>query len=291
MRRDLGWSLARIARELGVAKSSVSVWVRSVQPPAPVSPAPRPPDAMPVRRLRVWKSGALRRCSRCGHDLPIECFNRHRDGLQWWCRSCFAAYFRERGDTHRRQSYAAKLARQRALRAQVLDHLRQHPCVDCGEARSDRPRVRPPRREDGEHLRTDLPAPRRARPSTPRSPDARWSARTATGGEPRSRGRLAPCLDSESGLGRTRPRPSNGTSRTSTTSCGAVRAPTAGSRIPLVLEFDHIGLKRDAVTRLAWYGCSLATIDAEIARVRDTLRELPPARDGEPRRTISASAS
>lgn len=60
--------------------------------------------------------------------------NRHGDGLQWWCRSCFAAYFRDRGDAHRRQSYAARLARQRALRGQVLDHLRHHPCVVCGEA-------------------------------------------------------------------------------------------------------------------------------------------------------------
>jgi ribosomal protein S27E len=39
-----------------------------------------------------------------------------------------------------------------------------------------------------------------------------------------------------------------------------------GERDPLVLEFDHVDLKRAAVTRLAWYGCSLATIDAEIAK-------------------------
>jgi hypothetical protein len=39
-----------------------------------------------------------------------------------------------------------------------------------------------------------------------------------------------------------------------------------GERNPVVLEFDHVDVKRDSVTRLAWYGCSLATIDAEIAR-------------------------
>ena len=39
-----------------------------------------------------------------------------------------------------------------------------------------------------------------------------------------------------------------------------------GERDPLVLESDHIGAKRNAVTRLAWHGCSLATIDAEIAQ-------------------------
>lgn len=33
---------------------------------------------------------------------------------------------------------------------------------------------------------------------------------------------------------------------------------------PLILEFDHVGRKRAAVTRLAWHGCSIATIDTEI---------------------------
>jgi hypothetical protein len=39
-----------------------------------------------------------------------------------------------------------------------------------------------------------------------------------------------------------------------------------GERDPVVLEFDHIGPKRAKVTTLAWFGCSLQTIDAEIAR-------------------------
>ena len=133
LRSELGWSLARIARELGVAKSSVSVWVRGLEPPGTPSPPPRPVDAMPTVRLRVWRSGSVRRCGRCGNALPTESFNRLGGGLQWWCRRCFAGYFRERGDTHRRQSKAAKSARQRALRAQLLAHLRRHPCVDCGE--------------------------------------------------------------------------------------------------------------------------------------------------------------
>jgi hypothetical protein len=35
---------------------------------------------------------------------------------------------------------------------------------------------------------------------------------------------------------------------------------------PVVLEFDHVGPKRDAVTALAWSGYSLASIIREIAR-------------------------
>jgi hypothetical protein len=32
-----------------------------------------------------------------------------------------------------------------------------------------------------------------------------------------------------------------------------------------VLEFDHVGPKRSSVSRLAWNGCSIALLDAEIA--------------------------
>ena len=39
-----------------------------------------------------------------------------------------------------------------------------------------------------------------------------------------------------------------------------------GERDTLVLEFDHVDTKFANVTRLAWFGCSIATIDAEIAR-------------------------
>ena len=37
-----------------------------------------------------------------------------------------------------------------------------------------------------------------------------------------------------------------------------------GERDTVVLEFDHVGTKRAAVTQLAWHGCSLATIDKEV---------------------------
>jgi len=263
--RELGWSLGRIARELGVAKSSVSVWVRGLEPPKPPAPPPRPPGAIPTRRLKVWNSGALRRCSRCGHQLPTECFNRLGDGLQWWCRSCFAAYFRDRGDTHRRQSYAAKKARQRALRAQILEHLRHNPCVDCGEA-------------DPLILEFDHVGEKTASISVLLSQTA---SRRAVEAE------IARCEVVCTNCHRRRTAGRAGWRRASKTVPAARPYPTrtvernlahvydflrrsacvdCGERDPLVLEFDHVDLKRAAVTRLAWYGCSLATIDAEIAK-------------------------
>jgi hypothetical protein len=42
------------------------------------------------------------------------------------------------------------------------------------------------------------------------------------------------------------------------------RCVDCGEGDPVVLDFDHIGPKRRPVTRLAWRGCSLATLDAQI---------------------------
>jgi hypothetical protein len=68
-----------------------------------------------------------------------------------------------------------------------------------------------------------------------------------------------------------------------------------GERDPLVLEFDHIDDKRAGVTRLAWYGCSLATIDAEIAkcevRCANCHRRATAARGGHFRFRVLSSAS
>jgi hypothetical protein len=76
----------------------------------------------------------LRRCGKCGNDLPITSFNRHPEvGRQHWCRDCFRLYFRERGQLHRDQARAATLRRREFVRSHVLDYLQANPCVDCGE--------------------------------------------------------------------------------------------------------------------------------------------------------------
>jgi hypothetical protein len=125
--RDAGWSLRRIANELDVSISSVSVWVRDIRtrrtpgqtgPPDPETPA----------------ATTTRRCGRCRQHLPSSSFNRRGASYQAWCRECFREYFAARGDLHRRQSGASLRRRRRVGLQLVIDHLRAHTCADCGEA-------------------------------------------------------------------------------------------------------------------------------------------------------------
>jgi hypothetical protein len=122
--RAEGLSLKVIARRLGVSVSSVSVWVRDVPMPSPPVPPPEPPRAL---------SGEKRYCSRCAQVRPIEDFNRYRGKRQWWCRDCFRAYFRRRGDLHRKQVEASKRKRIDQARGVVRAYLEARRCCDCGE--------------------------------------------------------------------------------------------------------------------------------------------------------------
>jgi Homeodomain-like domain len=126
--RRQGKSLREIARALDVSLSSVSVWVRDI----PRMNDPGSPDKRPTSPVAPTMEG-IRRCGRCRNVLPLSAFNRNGSGNQWWCRECFRAYFRERGDLHRRQSGAALRKRRAAARRFVREHLMAHPCVDCGE--------------------------------------------------------------------------------------------------------------------------------------------------------------
>lgn len=125
--RRQGWSLRAIADELGVAKSSVSVWVRDI--PRPNFSRQRPP-----RRKLLVLQGQAKRCGKCKRTRPLEFFARHPErGRQHWCRECFAIYFKKRGATHRAQVRAGSLRRAAAARRYVLGLLDRHPCTDCGE--------------------------------------------------------------------------------------------------------------------------------------------------------------
>jgi protein-arginine kinase activator protein McsA len=82
----------------------------------------------------------MKRCSSCKKDKPLAKFNTNKarkDGKQNFCRECGKAhakgYYRDNSERMVRQSKAAKEQRAEKNLRWVLDHLREHPCVDCGE--------------------------------------------------------------------------------------------------------------------------------------------------------------
>jgi hypothetical protein len=127
--RRQGRSLREIARALTVSVGSVSAWVRDV-PRGGVGVA-SPPDPAPDACYSEEAEGC---CGRCRRVLPESSFSRHPKGRQWWCKECFREYFRQRGDHHRRQSATSRRKRQAIARRFIREHLRTHPCVECGEA-------------------------------------------------------------------------------------------------------------------------------------------------------------
>jgi hypothetical protein len=80
----------------------------------------------------------MKECSRCNESKAFKEFRanaKRKDGLSVWCRSCFAAYDRERyqnGDNLRKIANLAKTTERN--RDFIWKVLSTHPCVDCGEA-------------------------------------------------------------------------------------------------------------------------------------------------------------
>jgi hypothetical protein len=259
--RQADWPLRRIALELGVSLSSVSTWVRDV--PVPSRPAKR--KRVKAEEAELPLETGTQRCGRCHQELPFAAFSRHpKRGRQWWCKDCFRAYFKARGDVHRKQSAAARDRRWRAARRFVEDYLSAHPCLDCGEADIsvlEFDHVRPKTSDvsvliaegwsisriqdeikDCEVVCVNCHRRRTARRahSWRTDPSIIETSIGLTPGERRNMLHVHNVL-----------------SRTPCADCGCTDL--------LVLEFDHVGRKRGNVIDLARNGCALQTLKDEIA--------------------------
>jgi hypothetical protein len=79
---------------------------------------------------------AAKRCCTCKQVKPLDEFNkrkRSKDGRQGSCRDCNKAYHYKHWDRHMaqiRERSKQVLERNRRL---MVEYLRAHPCVDCGE--------------------------------------------------------------------------------------------------------------------------------------------------------------
>lgn len=257
--RGQGWSLRRIANTVGVSVSSVSVWARDI-------PAPQTAARNPAPASRPEGCGGFRSCGRCGLSLPLIEFSRHPSrGHQHWCKTCFRAYFRARGELHRKQSKAAKRRRRQRARSFVDEYLRSHPCVDC---------------DTSDPLVLEFDHQRDKRSGISELLAAGWSlARlqkemalcevVCVNCHRRRTAQRSPswrlCPDELEGNRRLLP----GERRNLlfvrdflvNSNCA-----DCGENDLLVLEFDHIGAKRSTVPEMARRGCSLQTLRAEIAQ-------------------------
>jgi hypothetical protein len=205
-----------------------------------------------------------RRCGRCHEDLPSTAFARAGAGYQHWCRGCFRAYFRERGALHVKQVNAAKALRQEPLRRRVISHLKEHPCVDCGEDdlrvlefdhrehKDDEVgqlvlRAVPVERLDAEIARCDVVCVNCHRHRT--AERGHWWRLTSVPPEREAR----------------RPRQVRNIAWLYA-HLRASRCCDCGIADLVVLDFDHVGEKRAGVVNLAWSEYSIAALEREIAQ-------------------------
>jgi hypothetical protein len=80
-----------------------------------------------------------RKCGRCGELKPVSEFTwlRTKERFDNYCRPCRAAYHREHYEANRQRYIDQARRRKEELRAinyeLLIQFLRAHPCVDCGE--------------------------------------------------------------------------------------------------------------------------------------------------------------
>ncbi|RTL07675.1 hypothetical protein EKK58_00560 [Candidatus Dependentiae bacterium] len=77
-------------------------------------------------------------CGQCKISKDLTAFtfrNKKTDSRNTWCRTCMAAYDKVR---HARRDVRHRKAKEQARRLEenqrgIIEHLKAHPCVDCGE--------------------------------------------------------------------------------------------------------------------------------------------------------------
>ena len=83
-------------------------------------------------------SNETKRCPKCERELSTEQFNKRANGRCYaYCKACQSVYARNHYVNHIPAYYKRRLdSNQRSIlrnRSFAIEHLRTHPCVDCGE--------------------------------------------------------------------------------------------------------------------------------------------------------------
>jgi hypothetical protein len=83
-------------------------------------------------------SNENKRCAKCERDLPADQFNKRANGRCYaYCKACQSLYLRNHYLKNTVQYNMRRLESSRRYRTRnrsyVIEYLRTHPCVDCGE--------------------------------------------------------------------------------------------------------------------------------------------------------------
>jgi hypothetical protein len=247
--RAEGRSLREIGRELGVSLASASTWTADIMVPPPVA-AEIPQEIEPAETAH---------CNHCSRTLSVDHFHRG----QRWCKDCRKEYMRQRGDLHRWQSRTARDRRRAVARAYVIEILKAGACIDCGltdPAALEFDHVGPKTMEVGKLVREGYRLERVIAEIA--------NCELVCANCHRRRTRLRACswrIDPD-WRAEADPRPLRRRNLVSladylqSTSCV-----DCGEGDPVVLDFDHVGIKRAGVVQLAYREHSIASLEREIA--------------------------
>jgi hypothetical protein len=83
-------------------------------------------------------SDETKRCPKCERELPTEQFNKRSSGRCYaYCKACQSVYARNHyvkdAATYKRRSFESNRRYRIRNRDYIVEYLRSHPCVDCGE--------------------------------------------------------------------------------------------------------------------------------------------------------------
>ena len=201
-----------------------------------------------------------RRCKRCERTLPLEAFNRYKDGHQWWCRECFKQYFRDRGKVHIDQVNKSREARRERAHEHVLRALVECACADCGETD---PRVLEFDHIGAKTAEVSVLVARCLSPDVISAEIAKCEVVCCNCHRARTYLRRGTdrTVQSAQRIKDWRIRRNLEWLYTVLSNAACVDCGISGS---LYLEFDHIGLKRKNVMTMAWEGYGQDTIQIEM---------------------------